>query len=198
MRIDEVILSELEFGAVERGAKNVKNFGQKVLGKMGSKTMANNAIKGTQQKQAMAGANKVSDGFVKWQASTFPDADPNTLNVEHFKAFMKTSALLKGDTANFNFLQGNPKLQSFVKQSTSENPVVLTDQQKKEVFLGVANSQMAKGQPASQQPQKQSPITGGSKDPATLQKVDKILTNMDAATLASVVQIGTQKLQQKQ
>ena len=190
----EDIINEKEFGTIQRGAKSMQNFGQKVLGKMGSKTMANKAIRGTQQKQAMVGANKVSDGFVKWQAATFPDADPNTLNVEHFKAFMKTSALLKGDTVNFNFLAGNPTLQKFIKQSSADQPIELNDQQKQEIFLGVANSQMAKGQPSRQQ----SPITGGSKDPATLQKVEKILTNMDAATLASVVQIGTQKLQQKQ
>jgi hypothetical protein len=192
MRIDEVILSEKEFGALRRAGKSMANYTAGALGKVGFKKMANMAMKGGIEKKAMIGANKVSDAFVKFQAAKFPDADPNTLNVENFKTFMKTSAKLKGEVANFNFLSGYPELQKFMKQSTPDSPITLSNDQKEKLFLGIANTQLAGGSPATGS----RPMSGGTTDTEFLAKADKNLSVYNKEQLTSLINIAKQKLQQ--
>lgn len=192
MRIDEVIVNEKEFGSLRRGAKSIANYTAGALGKVGFKKMANKAMKGQVEKQAMIGANKVSDAFVKFQAAKFPEADPNTLNVENFKAFMKTSPTLKGDVANFNFLSGYPQLQKFVKQSSPDNPMTLSNDQKEELFLGIANAQLSGSAPRAGSSQQ--PMPGGTTDTEFLAKADKNLDVYNKEQLTSLINIARQKL----
>jgi len=144
----------------------------------------------------MIGANKVSDAFVKFQAAKFPDADPNTLNIENFKAFMKTSALLKGDVANFNFLSSYPQLQKFVKQSKPDNPMTLSNDQKEQLFLGIANTQMSQQGVGNANPD-DSRMKGGTTDTEVLATMDKNLDVLSKEQLTSIINIAKQKLQTK-
>lgn len=193
MRIDEVIVNEKEFGSLRRGAKSVANYTAGALGKLGMKKMANKAMKGGVEKQAMIGANKVSDAFVKFQAAKFPTADPNELNIENFKAFMKTSPTLRGDVANFNFISGYPQLQKFVKQSTPDNPMTLSNDQKEQLFLGIANTQMAQGTGGNSNT-RNAPMSGGTTDTEFLAKADKNLSVYNKEQLTSLINIAKQKL----
>ena len=195
MRIDEVILSEKEFGALRRAGKSMANYTAGALGKVGFKKMANMAMKGGIEKKAMIGANKVSDAFVKFQAAKFPDADPNTLNVENFKTFMKTSAKLKGEVANFNFLSNNKSLQTMVKQSTPDAPITLDNKNKQQFFLGVANTQMANQAGGTSNTGSQ-PASGGTSDTEMLGIMDKNLEKLNKEQLTSLINIAKQKLQQ--
>ena len=116
MRIDEVIVNEKEFGSLRRGAKSIANYTAGALGKVGFKKMANKAMKGQVEKQAMIGANKVSDAIVKFQAAKFPDADPNNLNVENLKEYMKESQTVKGNVANVNIINETQNKNKFVSK----------------------------------------------------------------------------------
>lgn len=192
MRIDEVIVNEKEFGSLRRGAKSVANYTAGALGKLGAKKFSNLAQKGEVEKKAMIGANKVSDAFVKFQAAKFPTADPNELNIENFKAFMKISPTLKGDVTNFNFLSGYPQVQKFVKQSTPDNPMILSNDQKEKLFLGIANTQMA--QRAGNTNTGNAPMSGGTTDTEFLAKADKNLSVYNKEQLTSLINIARQKL----
>ena len=103
---------------------------------------------------------------------------------------MKTSPTLKGDVANFNFLSGFPQLQKFVKQSSPDNPMTLSNDQKEELFLGIANAQLSGSAPRAGN----APMSGGTTDTEFLAKADKNLSVYNKEQLTSLINIAKQKL----
>ena len=188
MLIEEII-NEKEFGLYSRGKAAVANFGRSALGAIGSTKMHNKAIKGKVKQVAMVGANKVSDAYTKWLAARYPEQDPNMLNSDQFKEFMKTSNILKGEEAKgFPIFKGLPTVQAAMKKP---EPTNFDSNIKSEIFMAIAMAQNLPGG-ASQGDMPQ--VKGASTDPKDLQQIQKALDGMSDAQMAAVVNMASQQL----
>lgn len=190
MLIEEII-NEKEFGLLQRGAAAAANLGRTALGKMGSTKMHNKAIKGKVQQVAMKGANKVSDAYTKWIAAKYPEQDPNVLNSEQFKEFMKTSNLLKGQQAKgFPMFNGLPAVQKALKEP---NPTVLDANTKAEVFMAIAMSQQVPGAQPGGGTSVVKALPGASTDPKDMQDAQGVLDKLSDAQKALVANMIIQQ-----
>ena len=187
MLIEEII-NEKEFGAFSRGKAALGNLGRRALGAMGSTKMYNKAIKGKVQQAAMKGANKVSDAYTRWLAARFPDQDPNFLNSDQFKEFMKTSNILKGEEAKgFPIFKGLPTVQAAMKKT---EPTNFDSKIKSEIFMAIAMAQNIPGGSQGDVPL----VKGATTDPKDLQQIQTALDGMSDAQMAAVINMASQQL----
>ena len=194
MLIEEII-NEKEFGLLSRGKAAAANLGRTALGKMGSTKMHNKAIKGKVRQVAMKGANKVSDAYTKWLAAKYPEQDPNALNTDQFKEFMKTSNLLKGQQAQgFPMFNGLPAVQKALKEP---NPTVLDANTKSEVFMAIAMSQQVPGAQPGGGTSVVKALPGASTDPKDMQDAQGVLDKLSDAQKALVANMIIQQQVQK-
>ena len=190
MLIEEII-NEKEFGLISRGKAAVANMARGVAGKLGSTKMHNKAIKGKVRQVAMKGANKVSDAYTKWLAAKYPEQDPNVLNSEQFKEFMKTSNLLKGQQAQgFPMFNGLPAVQKALKEP---NPTVLDANTKAEVFMAIAMSQQVPGAQPGGGTSVVKALPGASTDPKDMQDAQGVLDKLSDAQKALVANMIIQQ-----
>lgn len=194
MRIDEVI-NEREFGVADQLGRGAKNMLNKAAGTF-SKKAATRAIRGEVQGKAMQGANNISKKFNQWLVQKFPNQDPEILNIEVFKQWMGTSAKLKGQTTNFEFMSGEPQIQNLMKQSSPDNPVNLDGENRQKIFLNLAYFGMQGTPGAGNQNQGQS-IPAGTVQPERQQKINQAVDAInDPSELAALVNAASIKYNQ--
>ena len=180
MRIDEVI-NEVEFGSVAQGMQNIKTGAQRFAGKI-SRGAAKAAIQGDVKAQAMKGANSISTAYTKWLAVSHPNENPVILNIELFKDFMATSAKLKPQLTDPEFLELIPDLKfkgaisaSWKNSSEADRAKIADKGQISSIYLALAQSQIQTTNTGSSTPKG---MPGATDDPQVLAKVDNATSNM--------------------
>ena len=135
MRIDEVIVNEKPFGALDKMAQFGKNVGNTVAGALGNKGSGNRAIAGKEKAKAMKVADTVNNDFITWKARNMPTADAGVTKVSDILNYLKSQHKITNLVS-----QGFSSIAPILKQSQR----ALSDVELKKIFLALAYKSMNK------------------------------------------------------